>query len=192
MRAGPVPQPRTHPQGEPGENGSVSEDQPARTIPDPGFGDDDGSADPALTAALTAYAAGGPLGEVLGALQDARLLVPVVAVIGEVEVDEQGLAHDKTSDMAAVLVTRPDGRRGLLAFSGQATMRRWDPDARPVPVTARLAARAAVQEGADALVVDLSGPAYAVVGGDDLRALAAGWRLTRVGERTGWIRPSGE
>ena len=170
----------------------MTPDEPTRTIPDPGFGDDEGAADPAVTAALTAYADGGALGEVLGALQDSRLLVPVVAVLGEVDVDEQGLAHDKTSDMAAVLVARPDGRRGLLAFSGQEAMRRWDPDARPVPVAAQLAAKAALQEGADALVVDVAGPASAAVAGDDLRALAAGWRLTRVGERTGWIRPAGE
>ncbi len=170
----------------------MTDDEPARTIPEPGFGDDDGSADPAVTAALAAYAAGGPLGDVLVVLQDARLLVPVVAVLGEVAIDDQGLAHDKTSDMAAVLVARPDGRRGLLAFSGREAMHRWDPEARPVPVTTRLAAQAAVQEGADALVVDLAGPASAAVPGDDLRALAAGWRLTRVGERTGWIRPAGE
>ena len=171
----------------------MTDDEPTRVIPDQGFGDDDGSADPALTAALASYAAGvSGLGEVLVAVQDARLLVPVVAVLGEVETDERGLARDKTSDMAAVLVARPDGRRGLLAFSGQESMRRWDPGARPVPVAARLAARAAVQEEADALVVDLAGPASAVVSGDDLRALAAGWRLGRVGERTGWIRPAGE
>lgn len=171
----------------------MTHDRPARHIPDPGFADDDGSADPALTTALASYAAGtAGLGEVLGALQGARLLVPVVAVAGEVELDEQGLAHDKTSDMAAVLVARPDGRRGLLAFSGAESMRRWDPEARPVPVAVQLAAQAAVQEAADALVVDLAGPASAAVTGEDLRALAAGWRLTRVGERTGWIRPSGE
>lgn len=183
----------------------VTDDEPTRTIPEPGFGDDDGSADPVLSAALATYADGGPLGDVLAVLQDARLLVPVVAVLGEVEPietdaaqpprephDDRGLAHDKTSDMAAVLVARPDGRRGLLAFSGQETMQRWDADARPVPVAAQLAARAAVQEGADALVVDLAGPASAAVTGDDLRALAEGWRLTRVGERTGWIRPAGE
>ncbi|WP_432479097.1 SseB family protein [Nocardioides sp. GXQ0305] len=168
-------------------------DERARVIPDPGFGDDDGSADPALTTALTSYAASTVgLADVLGVLQDARLLVPVVAVLGEAAVDVQGLARDKTSDMAAVLVARPDGRRGLLAFSGQATLRRWDSGARPVPVTARLAARAALQEGADALVVDLAGPASAAVTGDHLQALAAGWRLTRVGERSGWIRPAGE
>jgi SseB protein N-terminal domain len=137
---------------------------------------------------------------VLVVLQDARLLVPVVAVLGEVGTDERGLVRDKTSDMAAVLVARPDGRRGLLAFSGRETMLRWDSEvhvedgaqARPVPVTARLAAQAAVQEAADALVLDVAGPSSVAVSGDDLRALAAGWRLGRVGERTGWIRPAGE
>ena len=171
----------------------MSHDEPERRIPDPGFGNDDGSADPALTAALASYAAGTTgLAEVLGPLQTARLLVPVVAVLGEVEVDDRGLTHDKTSDMAAVLMARPDGRRGLLAFSGQETMRRWDPAARPVPVTAQLAAQAALQEQADALVVDLAGPASAVITGEDLEAVAAGWQLTRLGEHTGWIRPSGE
>ena len=162
-------------------------------VPDPGFPDDDGSTDPALEQALSAYAAGhGGHVDVLGALQHARLLVPVVAVLGEAEVDGSGLTRDKSSDMATVLVTRPDGRRGLLAFTSLATLTAWDPDARPVPVPARLAARSAVQEGADALVVDLAGPVRAAVEGDDLRALAAGWQLTRLGERSGWIRPSGQ
>jgi len=165
----------------------------SRTIPDPGFPGDDGTADPALTAALAAYASGhGGYAAALAALADCRVVVPVVAIAGEVEVDEAGLAHDKTSDMAAVLLTRPDGRRGLLAFSGTATLTAWDPDARPVPVTARTAARAALQEGADALVVDLAGPVRFPVEGEDLRGLAAGWTLGRVGDRSAWIRPAAE
>ena len=99
-----------------------------RTIPDPGFADDAGEADPRLARALTDRAAGtAGSGAVLALLQDARLLVPVVAVLGEVEVDEQGLAHDKSSDMAAVLVQAPDGSTGLLAFTSTASMARWDP-----------------------------------------------------------------
>jgi hypothetical protein len=73
----------------------------ARRIPDPGFAGDDGADDPALRAALTAYAADATRGvEVLLALQDARLLVPVVAVRGEVGVDAAGPAPDMTSEMA--------------------------------------------------------------------------------------------
>ena len=49
-----------------------------------GAPDDTGAADPALAAALTAYAADPAREpEVLDALAEARLLVPVVAVLGE-------------------------------------------------------------------------------------------------------------
>src|SRR5690242_9975111 len=66
----------------------------------PAFPDDDGTADPAVTAALAAYDADPAAGHAaaLAALQDSRLLVPVVATLGEVEHDEQGLAHDKSSE----------------------------------------------------------------------------------------------
>jgi hypothetical protein len=162
-------------------------------LPDPGFAGDDGSADAALEAALAAYDSGtGDRAAVLGALGSARLVVPVVAVLGSVEYDDAGLAHDKTSDMAAVLLARPDGRRGLLAFTSAEHLATWDPEARPVPVTAATAAQAALQEEADALVLDLAGPVRYAVEGDDLRAVAAGWRLARVGDRSAWIRPASE
>lgn len=173
---------------------------PARTIPDPGFADDTGAGDPRLGRALDDFAAGAASsGVVLGLLQDARLLVPVVAVLGEVEIDERGLAHDKSADMAAVLVQAADGSTGLLAFTSLETMARWDPQARPVPVTATTAATAAVQEGAEALLLDLAGPVTYVVDGDDLSRLAAGWRLVALEtdpgsarEGFGWIGPAPE
>ena len=126
----------------------------ARAVPD-----DTGAADPGLTAALAAYAedpAREP--EVLAALAEARLLVPVVAELGETETGPDGLVHDKSSDMATVLMRGPDGRLALLAFTGLEPMQRWDPDARPVPVPARTAALAAMQDGAEALLIDLAGP----------------------------------
>ena len=159
-----------------------------RLIPDPGFAGDTGEADSALAAGLAAYARQeSGHGDVLLALQDARLLVPVVAMLGEVEYDERGLAHDKTSDMAAVLMRGADGRLALLAFTSTETLARWNPEARPVPVVAKLAAQSAVQEDAAALVVDIAGPTTFVVEGDDVRALASGYRLARVGERTAWL-----
>jgi hypothetical protein len=96
--------------------------------------------------------------------------------------------------MAAVLVRATDGSTGLLAFTSTETMSRWNPEARPVPVTAATAATAAVQDGAEALLVDLAGPASYVVDGDDLTRLASGWRLVALGdgERHGWIGPSAE
>jgi hypothetical protein len=121
--------------------------------------DDTGAPDPGLTDALAAYAedpAREP--EVLAALAEARLLVPVVAELGESEVGPDGLSRDKSSDMATVLMRGPDGRLALLAFTGLEAMHRWDPAARPVPVPARTAALAAMQDGAEALLIDLAGP----------------------------------
>ncbi|UMG94940.1 SseB family protein [Nocardioides sp. TF02-7] len=85
--------------------------------------DDDGAAVPAVTRALAAYDAGrAPAAEALAALAGSRLLVPVVAILGEVEHDAAGLARDKSSDMATVLLTGADGRRALLAFTSAATL----------------------------------------------------------------------
>jgi hypothetical protein len=157
-------------------------------MPNPGFAGDDGAAAPALRDALSGAAAGGPTRPGLAALLRSRLLVPVVAVLGEVEYDADGSAHEKTSDMAAVLMRGHDGRRALLAFTGTDALDAWDPSARPVPVTAPQAAQAALAEGADALVVDVAGPAMFVVEGDDLRRAAAGWRLVRMGDGYAWVR----
>jgi hypothetical protein len=124
-----------------------------------GAPDDAGAADPELAAALAAYAAD-PTREpdVLAALAEARLLVPVVAALGESDAGPDGLVHDKSSDMATVLMRSADGRLALLAFTGLEALKRWDPDARPVPVPARTAALAAIQDGAEALLIDLAGP----------------------------------
>lgn len=164
-----------------------------RTIPDPGFAGDDGAVAPEVAAAMAAYARD-PEGlhhRTLAVLQDSRLLVPVVAVLGEVEYDEQGLAHDKTSDMATVLMRGRDGRMALLAFTGNEPLHRWNPDARPVPVTARQAAEAAVHDEAAALVLDVAGPELFVVEGEDLRSLAEGYRLVEAGERWAWAKVNG-
>jgi protein involved in temperature-dependent protein secretion len=161
-----------------------------RTIPDPGFAGDHGEPGAALVAALAAYAGGtGSHVEALAAVRASRLLVPVVAVPGEVEIDARGLAHDKTSDMATVLLQGADGRMALLAFSGLPALHAWDPTARPVPVTARTAAQAALQDGAAAIVVDVAGPASFVVEGEDLEGVARGWTLARVGGRSAWVTP---
>lgn len=164
-----------------------------RVIPDPGFAGDDGAAPAGLTETLAAWAAGRTsYAEALAALQQSRLLVPVVAVLGEAEVGADGLAREKTSDMATVLLRGADGRLALLAFTGTPALTAWDPEGRPVPVATALAARAALQDGAAALVVDVAGPVRFLVEGDDLVRVAEGWTLARVGERTAWIRPDGE
>lgn len=151
--------------------------QPDRALGSPDFGHDDGSPDPGVTAALTAYAHGdGGSADVLNALAAGRLLVPVVAVAETDETPAGGAGRERTSHMASVSTIGRDGRRGLLAFTSMETMRTWNPAARPVPVTSRRAAEAALADGAEALVIDLAGPVTFAVDAGELRALAAGWR----------------
>ncbi|QMU69087.1 SseB family protein [Streptacidiphilus sp. P02-A3a] len=148
-----------------------------KNIPDPGFAGDDGSADPRLVAALAAYAADPtPDGErdLLAALVGARLMVPIVAVLGEAETGADGLRHEKSSDMAVPTIDAPDGRKGLPAFTSLEAMARWRADARPAPVAAPQAVRAAWSERADALLIDLAGPAFYELSGAAMRAVAEG------------------
>ncbi len=174
-----------------------------RSIPDPGFADDDGAADPAVAAALAAYGGAGPNEpsahlEALAAIQDSRLLVPVVAMLDEMELPAggEGLPREKSSDMAAVLMTGRDGRTALLAFTGAATLDRWGQsyaggEARPVPVPARQAAAAALQDQAAALLVDVAGPVLFVIEDENLRSLAAGHRLVRLDDGWAWVQSAG-
>ncbi|MEU0833975.1 SseB family protein [Streptomyces sp. NPDC005969] len=159
-----------------------------KNIPDPGYSDDDGTADPALTAALAAWAEDRTaVGPVLEALKGTRLLVPVVAVLGEVEEVEEdsreapgkgggrrvALRREKTSDMAVPTLQAGD-RRALPAFTSTASLARWDPKARPVAVPLHQALQAAAHEKADTVVLDLAGPVAYELTGSALLALAEG------------------
>jgi hypothetical protein len=146
------------------------------TIPEPQFPGDDGSADPRLCEALAGYAAGRVGAHVvLRRLRGTRLLVPIVAVLTEEEeTPPGGLRREKSSDMALPTLIGEDGRRGVLGFTCAETMRAWRADARPVAVAAGDACRAALDEGADALVVDVAGPVPFAVDGLRLHLLAEG------------------
>jgi len=137
------------------------------------FADDDGAAPVRLLAALAGYASGQTSGQqVLDALGESRVLVPVVALLDEVEIVEDGLPRDKQSTMATVLIEQPGGERALLAFTSVPSLTEWRADARPVPVMAAAAAQSALAEGASALLVDVAGPTPFVVTGPELVSLA--------------------
>lgn len=108
----------------------------------------------------------------LATLSASRVLVPVVAILVEADVDRDGLVHEKSSEMAAVLLTGRDGRLALLAFTGLTAMAGWDPAARPVPVSLVEAARTALADNAVALVIDVAGPVRFVIEESELTRLA--------------------
>jgi hypothetical protein len=151
------------------------------------FRGDRGAADPLLTAALAAYQVGqGSEQAALTALAAARLLVPVIAVLGHgAPVDgavTDGAATDgaptaprgdKDSEMVLPTLIGRDGRPAVLAFTGLDALARWRPDARPMPAEADRVWRAAVADGC-AVVIDVAGPVPLAVEGARLAALAAG------------------
>jgi hypothetical protein len=133
--------------------------------------DDDGSAPEKLIEALRRFRAG-DLGEsdVLDALRESRLLIPLVAVLGADGLTEHG--HDKSQELSIVTVGGPDGRTVLPAFTSVDAMKRWNPDARPVPATAGRVALAAASESTDLVVLDPRSDTEFVVRRPALWALA--------------------
>jgi len=144
-----------------------------RTLTPQPFAGDDGRADPRLVSAL---AAGGEE-QLADALLSARVLVPVVAVVGD-DPTRTGPTGDAHADMAVATLVASDGRRALPVFSSVDALARWDPTARPVPAEGPRAALSAVSGDCDALVVDPADPHAAVVRRPLLWALAQGraWR----------------
>jgi hypothetical protein len=150
---------------------------------DPSFRDDDGSAEPGVTAALEAFAVGqGTERDALTALARSRLLVPVVAVLpdatepGEPRGPREPGEHrqgEKASEMALPVLIGLDGRRAIPAFTSQDSMRRWQADARPVPAAARQVWQVAAQDSF-AVIIDVAGPVPLAVEGARLAALARG------------------
>ena len=121
-----------------------------RMLTSTGFDDDAGEGDAMLMAALE-----GASDEValVAAVAGARLLVPIVAAPTEVDRSRE-LIVERTTDMAVVTLTSPDGQRALPVFSSLAALSAWDATARPSPVTSSRAAQAAVAERCDVLLLD--------------------------------------
>ena len=146
-----------------------------KSLPASRFAGDDGEVAPAVEAALRhmGESSGLPYG-LVNALLDARVFVPVVAVLDEDETNAAGQRVDKASHMASVSMQSADGRSGLLAFTSLHSLATWDSEARPVPVTARDAAAAAISDGHEALVLDIASSTRIALQSAGLRALAQG------------------
>lgn len=127
---------------------------------------DDGLADPRLAAA-------GSHAEVLAALATARVFAGVVATATAEDVGAHGLRVESTAEMA-VLLLEAAGERALPVFTSVPALLAWRADARPVRLTGPEACRAALDEGAGAVVLDPAGTAVTLAE-DEVRAVASGW-----------------
>lgn len=156
--------------------GGDSAGQPwtGRSLPPGGFAADDGTPDKALVGALRrcGTAAGGAA-DVVSALAAARVMVAVVAVLGDADA-HPALTGDKEADMALMTLTGPDGRRALPVFSATSALAAWSGSARPVPVSTRRAAHAALAESCERLVLDPAGPTTFLVSRSAVVAIAQG------------------
>lgn len=167
--------------------GTDSAGQPweGRTFEPNHAADDDGSAPEHLLEAIRRFRAR-ELGEieVVDAIRSARLLIPLVAHLGEADdhghaSDHEhegvnGLRIDKSQELAIVTVTGPDGRTVLPAFTSVDAMRAWNPEARPIPAGAVRVAAAAVHEGTDLVVVDPTSETEFVLRRPTILAIAQG------------------
>lgn len=165
--------------------GTDSAGQPweGRTFEPNHAADDDGSAPEHLLEALRRFRAR-ELGEVevVDAIRSARLLIPLVAHLGEADDHGHGHEHegvnglriDKSQELAIVTVTGPDGRTVLPAFTSVDAMRSWNPEARPIPAGAVRVAAAAVHEGTDLVVVDPTSETEFVLRRPTILAIAQG------------------
>lgn len=160
--------------GSPADSGGVP--FAGRSLSESGFGGDVGAPDDRVRAALVALGnAPAPAAEValLRAVAGTRVLVPVVAAPAGEPVRHHGSGEESDgAELSTVTLTGPDGRRALPVFTGVDTLAAWDASARPVPVRIGDAARSAIEDGCEALLLDLGAPHVAVLRLSHVWALA--------------------
>ena len=119
------------------------------------FSDDDGSAPENLLSVMSSYK-NGVVGaeQVIDEIRRSRLLVPLVANLGEAELGVHGQTVDKSADLSIVTVKSPDDQDSLVVFSSVAAMSHWNPSARPVPTDAIRVALAAASQLATRIALD--------------------------------------
>jgi hypothetical protein len=119
------------------------------------FAGDDGSAPGEFLEAILGFRAG-EFGQaaVVDALRVSRMLVPLLAQLGESEIGANGLKVDKSAELSIVTVKSPDDQDALVVFTSVAAMQLWNPSARPVPTDAIRVCLAAASQLSTRVVVD--------------------------------------
>lgn len=144
-------------QGAPAD--SAGQPWAGRSFGETAFARDDGSAPVELVEAIEQFRAGLVGVEVVvDTVRSTRLLIPLVAHLGESGVNERGVTVDKSAELSIVTVAGPDGRHVLPVFASVEAMQRWNPVARPVPADGVRVALAAADEGTDLVVLDPTSP----------------------------------
>jgi hypothetical protein len=137
---------------------------------------DDGLADPQVAAALAAHQQDPTprtRARALAVLAAARVFAAVTARSTAEHVDAgTGLRAESTAEMALVTLSGTSGR-GVPVFLDVPSLTAFAEGARPVRLTLREACAATLEDGAVALLVDPTGAALVVTGGE-LTELAAG------------------
>lgn len=131
--------------GVPWQGRSFSENQ---------FAEDDGSASPELISAIEDFHASGDSTNVFLEFSKSRLLIPLIAELGESGEGSHGQTVDKSAELSIVTVQTPDKQTGLPVFSSVETMKAWNALARPVPSDAVRAALSAATDGTTRIILD--------------------------------------
>lgn len=143
------------------------------------WADDDGKANPRLIELIKALHEGVARTEdVLNELRNSRVLIPLLANLGEAGEGAHGQIVDKSADLSIVTVETPDGQSGLPVFSSVEAMQRWNKTARPVPTMAAKAALAAASEGNTRMILDPMSETEYVLRRPAIAALAQGLKWT--------------
>lgn len=126
------------------------------------FANDDGTTPEKIQNALDSHSQRDNLELIVESLAEQRLLIPLLATLGESEIGSHGQTVDKSADLAIVAVATPDGKTAIPVFTSVAEMSAWKKDARPVPVEAERVAIAAIAEGHDRVILNPASAAIAL------------------------------
>ena len=119
------------------------------------FADDDGKAPAKLVEAIEKFRAGEVGAEVVvDQIRVSRLLVPLLANLGESEEGAHGHKVDKSAELSIVTVKSPDDQDSLVVFSSVECMNRWNRESRPVPTDAIRVSLAAASQMSTRIVLD--------------------------------------
>lgn len=126
-----------------------------RALEENRFAGDDGQAPKELIEVIASFRQGLVGAEkVVDQIRTSRLLVPLIAELGEAEIGPHGKLVDKSAELSVVTVKSPDNQDSLVVFSSVASMSNWNPTARPVPTDAVRVCLAAASQLSTRVVLD--------------------------------------